>query len=69
MATVSAYDAHLHTGSVSKAGHCGQGGRDTCARRPVFSVVGDSYNVGACDEHLAGAVRQANAMPRRLSPS
>ena len=67
MATVVHLNAASHTGAVSKAGHCGQGGRDTCVNEPVFSVEGESYNVGTCDVHLAGAVRQANGMPRRVS--
>lgn len=65
MVTVDAFDAAAHTGTASREGVCGQGGRDTCSKPPVFSVHGDRYNVGACDEHLAGAVRQALGLPAR----
>lgn len=66
MARVEPFDRELHAeGSVSGQGRCGQGGRDTCDADPVFSVVGDHYRVAACDEHLAGAVRQALGLPAR----
>lgn len=66
MLTVDPYDPAMHaTGKSSREGHCGQGGRDTCSLPPVFSVQGESYTVAACDEHLAGAVRQALGMAAR----
>ena len=67
MVTVDGFDGSLHTGAVSKGGGCGQGGTDTCQEVPVFSVVGEHYNVASCDKHLAGAVRQALGLSRRSS--
>jgi hypothetical protein len=67
--TVQPFDASLHSGQVSKAGNCGQGGRDTCSKPPEFSVGGDHYNVAACNDHLTGAVRQAMGMPPRRRAS
>lgn len=65
VAKIEPYEASLHTGAVSKGGLCGQGGQDTCRRESVFSVIGDRYNVAACDVHVAGAVRQALGLPQR----
>jgi hypothetical protein len=66
MTTVESFDPHHHQhGTVSRAGSCAQGGRDTCGNPPVFSVLGSHYRVAACDEHLAGAARQALGLPPR----
>ena len=68
MASVSRFDASRHSpGTRSHEALCGQGGKDTCSKVPAFSVNGDEvrYNVAACDDHLAGAVRQALGMDRK----
>ena len=66
MATVEPFDPTLHAeGSVSREGHCGQGGRDYCDQPAVFSVVGDDFRIAACDTHVAGALRQALGLPAK----
>ena len=56
--------AHHNAGTSSHEGNCAQGGKDTCRRGAVFSVLSDRYRVAACDVHLAGAVRDAAGMER-----
>jgi hypothetical protein len=68
MAAVFAYDASHHTGIVSRAGKCAQGGQDTCSAAAEFSVLSDDergFNMAACAQHVAGAIRDANGTPRR----
>ncbi len=64
MAEVIAFDAGLHIGR-SSAQRCGQGGADSCSESPEFSVSGEKQKISACASHLAGAVREAEGMPRR----
>lgn len=69
---VSTYDAKHHGArDVSARNACGQGGTDTCQVPPVFSVVArdPNYKVAACDEHVAGALRQALRLPERKAGS
>ena len=61
MATVTAFDPSLHPGA--SADHCGQGGTE-CQTPPEFSVQGERQTISACARHLAGAVREAEGMPR-----
>ena len=61
MATVTPYDATLHEGMAS-ADHCGQGVTE-CDTAPEFSVRGERQTISACGRHLAGAVREAHAIP------
>ncbi len=64
MAEVRAFDPAMHVGRASET-RCGQGGSDNCAAPPAFTVVGPKQTISACDVHLAGAVREADGMPRR----
>ncbi len=64
LAEVVPYDVARHGArTVSARGSCAQGGVDTCAAQPVFSVIGETYTVAACDDHVAGALRQALGIP------
>jgi hypothetical protein len=57
--TLTPYRAGNHkSGSVSRAGYCGQGGKDTCHRHPLFSVsnTSGSWSIAACEVHIYGAL-------------
>jgi hypothetical protein len=67
---VFVYDpAHHDEADASARNQCGQGGQDTCHKPPVSSVLGrrPNYVVAACDDHVAGALRQALGLLRSNS--
>jgi hypothetical protein len=67
------HESHHAKGTRSRDGMCAQGEirGAVCGQRVMFSVVATRpdgsryYTVSACDDHLAGAVREGHHLGRR----